>query len=138
VTPEEIDTFLGRAHPALIGVVATARNGGGPHAVPVWYSWDGHTIRIWTTEDRLWVRNLSEDSRVAFSVHEPGPPYGAVTMHGRAEIRTNAADLDDDIRGITRRYLDETDVHRYIATWARLRTVVRIHPTTLRAWSRGY
>ena len=65
---------------------------GSPHVVPVWYRWDGHDVLVWTHEERLWVRNLRRDPRVAFSVQEPKPPYGAVTVRGQAEIRTAGAE----------------------------------------------
>jgi PPOX class probable F420-dependent enzyme len=138
VTQDEIDTFLSRTYPALVGVVATTSRDGSPHAVPVWYSWDGEAVRVWTNEERQWVRNLRGDTRVAFSVQESQAPYGAVTMHGFAETRTDMAGLDNEIRTIVSRYLHEPDIEAYISNWANLRTIVRIRPTVIRAWSRGY
>jgi PPOX class probable F420-dependent enzyme len=138
VTEDEIDAFLSHTDPALVGVVATTSADGSPHAVPVWYSWDGEAVRVWTGEDRQWVRNLRGDSRIAFSVQESQAPFGAVTMHGFADIRTEMAALGNEIRRISSRYLSERDVERYISAWPNLRTIVRIHPTVIRAWSRGY
>jgi PPOX class probable F420-dependent enzyme len=138
MTPEEINAFLDQTSPALVGVVGTARADGSPHAVPVWYRWDGHLARVWTDEERLWVRNLRQDPRVAFTVQEPKPPYAAVTMRGRAEICTGSADVKDDVWRITSRYLTESEAEGYIAAWSHLRTIVCIHPAAIRAWSRGY
>jgi hypothetical protein len=76
MTGEEISAFLGQASPALVGVVATVRADGSPHAVPVWYSWDGRAVNVWTDAGRVWVRNLSRDPRVAFTVQQSGPPAG--------------------------------------------------------------
>lgn len=105
-------------------------------AVPVWYRWDGRDVRVRTDEERLWVRNLRRDPRVAFSVQEARPPFGAVTMRGQAELRT--ADADDEIRRITRRYLAEDELDGYLAEWSHLRSIVCIRPATIRAWTRGY
>lgn len=136
MTQDEANVFLDQENPALVGVVGTTRADGSPHVVPVWYRWDGHDVLVWTHEERLWVRNLRRDPRIAFSVQETKPPYGAVTVRGRAEIRT--ADTDDEIRRITRRYLTEDQLDGYVAAWSHLRSIVCIQPTAIRAWSRGY
>ncbi len=138
MTGEEISAFLQRATPALVGVVATVRADCSPHAVPVWYGWDGHTVNVWTDQERAWVHNLRRDPRVAFTVQESTPPYGAVTMRGRAEPSATGDDIDRDICRIVARYLAEDEREAYVAAWSHLRTIVRIHPQTIRAWSRGY
>jgi PPOX class probable F420-dependent enzyme len=139
MSPFELDGFLDRADPALVGIVGTLRKDGSPHVVPVWYRWDGEVVRIWTDEGRGWVRNVLRDPRVAFSVQESEPPFGAVVMHGRAQVRTSA---DDDtaaeIRMITRRYIEDGQVESYIAGWAHLRTIATIHPDYINSWGRGY
>jgi PPOX class probable F420-dependent enzyme len=135
---DEISAFLDQENPALVGVVGTARADGAPHVVPVWYRWDGHDVRVWTHEERLWVRNLRRDPRVAFSVQEPRPPYGAVTVRGQAEICTAGADTEAEIRRITRRYLTEGELDAYVAEWSHLRSIVCIRPAAIRAWRRGY
>jgi PPOX class probable F420-dependent enzyme len=122
----------------LVGVVGTTRMDGSAHVVPVWYRWDGDAVLIWTQEERLWVRNLARDPRIAFSVQEVKPPYGAVTMRGTAEIRTGGADAADELRRICRRYLAEGELEAYIAEWSHLRTIVHIHPSAITAWDRGY
>jgi PPOX class probable F420-dependent enzyme len=133
---DEINVFLDQENPALVGVVATTRADGSPHVVPVWYRWDGHAVRVWTHEERLWVRNLRRDPRIAFSVQESKPPFGAVTMRGQAEIGT--AVTEDEIRRITCRYLTEDELDAYVAEWSHLRSIVSIHPAAIQAWTRGY
>lgn len=132
---QEINAFLDQQNPALFGVVGTTRADGSPHTVPVWYRWDGDAVRVWTGEERLWVRNIRRDPRVAFTAQGITPPYGAVTMRGRAEIGTAT---DEEMRRITRRYIAESDVEQYVAKWPDLRTIVSIYPATVRAWARGY
>ena len=102
MTSPELEAFLGRTRPALLGVVGTLREDGSPHVVPVWYRWDGQAALIWTDERRGWVRNAVRDSRVAFSVQEIQPPFAAVVMHGRVEVRTSDDDATAaEIRRIT-------------------------------------
>jgi PPOX class probable F420-dependent enzyme len=138
MTGDEITAFLDQASPALVGVVATVRADGSPHAVPVWYSWDGHTVIIWTGQERAWVRNLQRDPRVAFTVQESRPPYAAVTMRGQAEASSTGPDIDRDIYRIAGRYLAQDECEEYVAAWPDLRTIMRIQPTIIRGWGRGY
>jgi PPOX class probable F420-dependent enzyme len=138
MTPDEISSILDQTSPPLLGVTATLRTDGSPHAVPVWYAWDGHSVSIWTGRDRAWVQNLGRDARVAFTAQQALPPYGAVIMHGQADISAPGADVDGDIRRIARRYLPEHECAPYIAAWPQLRTIVRVHPSSVRGWSRGY
>jgi PPOX class probable F420-dependent enzyme len=139
MSPSEVTAFLDRTEPALLGVVGTLRGDGSPNVVPVWYRYDGAAVYIWSDDGRGWVRNLRRDPRVAFSVQELEPPYAAVLMRGRAEIRTsNDQDVTDEIRRITSRYIEGPEVESYIAGWVRLRTIVTIHPEKVISWTRGY
>ncbi len=136
---DELDGFLDRGSPALLGSIGTSFRDGSPHIVPVWYRWNGKEILIWTHETRDWVRNLSRDPRVAFVVAEAEPPFAAVVMNGRVELTT----ADDEaialeIRRISSRYLQPAEVEDYVRGWPDLRTIVRIRPDSIRAWTRGY
>jgi PPOX class probable F420-dependent enzyme len=139
MSPSELDAFLGRTGPALVGIVGTVRKDGSPHVVPVWYRWDGNAVFVWSDEGRGWVRNALRDPRVAFSVQETQPPFAAVVMHGTAQARTtDEDDVSAEIRSITRRYIAEDGVEEYVAGWAHLRTIVTIRPDSISSWRRGY
>lgn len=56
----------------------------------------------------------------------------------RADISATAADVDGDIGRIARRYLPEDECDPCVAAWPQLRTIVRVRPATIHAWSRGY
>lgn len=136
---EDVRAFLDRSWPTMLGVVGTLRRDGAPHIVPVWYRYDGDRVHIWTEEARAWVKNLQRDNRVAFSVQEDRPPFGAVVMQGRAEVMTSASEeVAAEILRITRRYIPEPEVEGYIQGWAHLHTVVRIKPEKIISWGKGY
>ena len=135
---EQIQAFLERTGPALLGVVGTLDRHGFPHIVPVWYDYDGTAVYIWTTIERQWVKNLVRDSRVSFAVYEGEPPFAAVVMKGYADIVTGGESMLAQIRRITRRYVPKTEVETYMQDWAHLQTTVTITPKKVVAWGRGY
>lgn len=138
---EDVRAFLDRSWPTMLGVVGTLRRDGAPHVVPVWYRYDGalRVVHIWTEEARGWVKNLRRDDRVAFSVQEDQPPFGAVVMQGRAEVVTSESEeARAEIRRITRRYVAEPEAESYIQVWAHLHTIVSIKPEKIVAWGKGY
>ena len=55
----ELQEFLDRP---LAATVATTNAGGTPHAVPIWYRYDGASFTIWTDASRRWVRNAASRS----------------------------------------------------------------------------
>jgi len=133
----ELEAFLAQTFPTPLGVVGTLRRDGSPHLVPVWFRWAEGTVTMWTTEKRLWVRNLLRDPRVAFSVQTFDEPYPAVMMRGRATVATATDATVDQARAIARRYVVPDDVDDYVARWSDLRTIVTIVPEHVVSWSVG-
>jgi PPOX class probable F420-dependent enzyme len=118
--PQELRAFLDQRFPTPLGVVGTLRTDGSPNVTPVWFRWDGSSVKIWTTDTRAWVRHLQRDPRVAFSVQTFDSPYPAVV-----------------IRGLTRRYVAPEEVEPYVTDWPALRTIVTISPERIISWSAG-
>jgi PPOX class probable F420-dependent enzyme len=138
MSPSELDAFLAQTFPTPLGVVATLRRDGSPHVVPVWFGWEEGRVRIWTAEERLWVRNLLRDPRVAFSVQTFEAPYPAVMMRGRATALTaDDVTVVAQARAISRRYLPLDEVDGYVGEWPYLRTIVTIVPDRIVSWSAG-
>jgi PPOX class probable F420-dependent enzyme len=134
----ELEAFLAQTFPTPLGVIATLRRDGSPHAIPVWFRWNSGVVTIWTTETRVWVRNVLSDPRVAFSVQTFEEPYPAVMMRGDAVVATaHDAAAVEQIRAIARRYLASEDVDGYVARWSNLRTIVTITPEHIVSWSAG-
>jgi hypothetical protein len=100
--------------------------------------WDAGAVNICTTETRVWDRNLVRDPRAAFSVQTFDPPYPAVMMRGGVTIATaDDADTVEEVRAISRRYLDPGEVDDYVAQWSDLRTIVTLRPDHIVSWSAG-
>jgi len=133
----EFEAFLAQTFPTPLGVTATLRRDGSPHIVPVWFRWNAGAVTIWTTESRVWVRNLVRDPRVAFSVQTFEAPYPAVMMRGRATAARSNEAATVEARAISRRYLDADEVGAYVARWSDLRTIVTIDPEHISSWSAG-
>jgi PPOX class probable F420-dependent enzyme len=116
----------------MLGVIVTTRADGSPHAAPVWFRYDGQTIRIWTDEDRVWVKNIWRDGRVSFSVHQNESPWMSVVIRGYATISPHPLpELMAEIERISARYLPASEIKSYIADWPRTRSIVTIEPSSM-------
>lgn len=134
----ELEAFLAQTLPTPLGVIATLRRDGSPHVIPVWFQWESGAVTLWTTDTRVWVRNVLRDPRVAFSVQTFDEPYPAVMMRGVATVETSddAATVEKAL-AITRRYVAPEDAEAYVARWSELRTIVTITPDHIVSWSAG-
>lgn len=138
MSESELEDFLGQTFPTPLGVIATLRRDGSPHVVPVWFRWHAGAVSLWTTETRVWVRNLRRDPRAAFSVQTYEAPYPAVMIRGQATIATaDDAATVEEARAITRRYVTPEEVDAYVAEWTDLRTIVTLTPEHVVSWSAG-
>jgi PPOX class probable F420-dependent enzyme len=115
--------------PGLLGVVATTRADGSAHAAPVWFRFAAGAIRIWTDEERIWVRNIRRDPRVSFSVHVNESPWTSVVIRGRATLADDPLpEVMTEIERISKRYLAPSEIESYIAAWPQTRSIVTIEP----------
>ena len=86
---EYMSFLLDRARTATL---ATVRADGRPHAAPVWFDLDGHTLVFMTGENTVKGRNVRRDPRVTLCIDDESPPFAFVVIEGQAEIA--AADPD--------------------------------------------
>tara|TARA_B100001146_G_scaffold164958_1_gene145838 strand:+ start:205 stop:672 length:468 start_codon:yes stop_codon:yes gene_type:complete len=135
---EEVDKFLNRTQPPLLGVIATIDKTGYPNALPVWYRYNRGCIRIWTDMGRAWPNDIVRNPKVSFSVQETEPPFAAVLVKGTATIETSGQHHWEEVRQITARYIDEGEVDSYIESWSMLNAMCVVIPEQIRSWSRGY
>ena len=132
---DELAAFLDRP---LLAVIATTRRDGAPHAVPVWYSYDGERVLIWTGRDRAWVQHLLRDPRISVTIAEERFPFGAVLISGSATFHEGEDWIVDEIRRITARYRPADEAERYIERWSSVGGMVVVTPERVRSWGGGY
>ncbi|MET9378538.1 PPOX class F420-dependent oxidoreductase [Streptomyces sp. NPDC002992] len=89
------------------GKLATVRDDGSPHVVPVWFVLDGDDVLFNTGKDTVKARNLARDGRVALCVDDDRPPFAFVTLQGRAEISEDPLELRHWAARIGGRYMGE-------------------------------
>jgi len=100
--PPELDRFLRKPRPAIVGTVTPA---GAPVTTPCWYDWDDGRFTISTGFDSPRARNLRHDPRVALTVLGDDW-YEHVSLLGQAVEFRDDADLAD-IDALSERYLGE-------------------------------
>ena len=80
----ERDAFLKETR---IGTLSTLNPDGSPNAMPLWYHWDGHKIRMFSSRDTGKVRRLANDPRACLSVAQGvGIAEAWVTVEGTVEL----------------------------------------------------
>jgi PPOX class probable F420-dependent enzyme len=84
--------------------VATLREDGSIHGVPVWIDVkDGRPV-VNTAEGRIWPNNLARDPRVTMTVQNLDNPYEYVEIRGRVAERTQDG-AEEHIDELAKKYL---------------------------------
>ena len=130
------DAFLQETR---IGTLITLYADGGPTAVPVWYEWDGSSVRLFTSRDSEKVQRITADPRVAFSVVEPvGVPEAWVAVEGIAAVEEHGG---MELAGrLAQRYYSPEKAAQAIARWqqdADRWVVIAIEPRRIRSMAAG-
>ena len=85
MTDQERDRFL--AEPRY-GILNTLRSDGSPVAVPVWFDWNGETLRMFTSVLSPKVRRLQADPRASLLVvNHLAEPESWVAFDGPVSIQ---------------------------------------------------
>lgn len=84
MTGAEYMAFL--TTPARCAKLATVREDGRPHVVPVWFTLHGNDLIFTAGCESVKVKNILRDGRVAICVDEDTPPFHYVLLEGRAEV----------------------------------------------------
>ena len=105
-----------------IGVLATIRPDGTPHATPVWVDWDGQHVVFNTAVGRAKERHMRRDPRVCLEVHDRDDPQVYVSITGRVELVLDGA--DDVIKDLALKY----EGRREFDNRGRTRVTVKLSP----------
>lgn len=103
MTREETSAFLLEDH--RTGKLATVREDGRPHVVPIWFDLDGDDLVFTTWHQAVKAANMRRDARVALCVDDEALPFAFVLIEGTATIEENADNLRYWATRIAGRYM---------------------------------
>ena len=83
--------------------VSTTRLDGRPHAVPVWFVWDGHNVYFISARSLQKSRNLARQPWIAVHL---GDGDDVVILEGSVEIITEQAELERVDAAYRAKYVD--------------------------------
>jgi len=75
------------------GKLATVREDGRPHVVPIWFVWNEGKIIFGTGDSSIKAKNIKCNPQVSICVDEESPPYAFVIIQGTAKFSDNKKDL---------------------------------------------
>lgn len=75
------------------GKLATVRQDGRPHVVPVWFVLDGDELVFTTGEHTVKAANMCRDPRVTICVDDETAPYAYIQVEGTASFSHDLAEL---------------------------------------------
>ena len=83
MNPEETTAFLKQP---MIADLATTRPDGSPHVAPVWFLYDGDTVKVMAGRSAVKMRNIRHSPEVSVSIATKSEPYRYALVSGSAEI----------------------------------------------------
>jgi PPOX class probable F420-dependent enzyme len=117
---KEIKRFLMKG--TFTGKVATVKEDGSPHVVPIWFVLDDNTnskrevgdIILTTGNTSIKAKNIQRDNRVSISIDDQTPPFSFVVVHGTAKIQnTKKNELLRWATKIAERYMGKENAEKY-------------------------
>lgn len=110
------------------GKVATVREDGRPHVVPIWFIVDGDDLVFTTWHGSVKALNLTRNSWAALIADLEEPPYAHVMVEGRVSISDDLDELEEYATRIGGRYMGEDRAEEFGARNAVPgEVVVRLH-----------
>lgn len=77
------DTLIDLLERPVIGVLGTIGRGDAVQTSPMWFEFDGASIRFTHTTTRAKYRNLQRNPSMSFTVYDPENPYRYIEVRGR-------------------------------------------------------
>jgi PPOX class probable F420-dependent enzyme len=126
MTTEEREAFLADVH---VGVLAIAREAAGPHALPIWYVYDGAEVLMAVEPTSVKARLLARTGRATLTVQQEALPYRYVSVEGPVVVEPTRDGDGYDLAAVATRYLGAEMGAEYAETNAGLDMVtVRLRP----------
>ncbi|HEY1348850.1 MAG TPA: PPOX class F420-dependent oxidoreductase [Ktedonobacteraceae bacterium] len=95
------------------GKLATVRQDGRAHVVPIWFALDENTIVFTTREHTVKMNNMRRCARVCICVDDERPPYAYILVEGTASWHTDPQALLYWATRIGGRYMGEGQAREY-------------------------
>lgn len=137
MTTEQMAAFFERTRQAML---LTLKRDGSPDGVPVWFDWDGSTVRVFSGAGAEKIQRIAADPRIAIVITndvDEAPAW--VRFEGRARIDMDADAKALAVEVLAPRYWDLT-VPGYAAVveqWSNAPddafVVISLKPTTVRS-----
>lgn len=123
MTDAQRDGFLaGRRY----GILTTLRANGAPVSLPVWYEWDGATLRMFAHEASGKVKRLKNDARASvLVVNHPDEPEHWVAFDGHITIHKDGG-LEMAERVFDLYYPHGDDRRSELESWQKMRDQWRL------------
>jgi PPOX class probable F420-dependent enzyme len=84
--------------------LATVMPDGSPQVTPVWFDYDGESLRINSAKGRIKDKNMRRNKRFALSIQDPDDAYRYLAVRGNVdEITEEGADAHID--SLAKKYL---------------------------------
>jgi PPOX class probable F420-dependent enzyme len=111
MTPAEYKAFL--LDTVRTGKLATVRQDGRPHIVPIWFDLDGDDLIFTTWHKSVKAVNMRRDPRVCMCVDDETPPFAYVQIEGTAAFSDDLAALRHWATRIGGRYMGADQAEAY-------------------------
>lgn len=115
--------------------LSTVAPDGAPHLVPIWFTWDGEAVWIFSKPHAVKVRNMRRNGRVMLAIGQPRDDFDVQLIEARATLLgvPTAAVLPDAHRRKYAAALREVGLtwDEYSATYSQ---AIRIEPTRFLPW----
>ncbi len=66
--------------------ISSVRPDGTPHLVPIWFTWDGDTLLVFSKPNAQKVRNLQANPTVMLALGDPTADFDVALVEARAEL----------------------------------------------------
>lgn len=110
MSEQQREAFLAGVH---VGVLAVARDGRGPLAVPVWYRYEpGGDVEVWMDRPSVKYRAIAAAGRFSLVVQSEEWPYQYVSVEGPV-VGTDRPTREQGV-AIAGRYLDPATAESYV------------------------
>lgn len=111
MTPAEREVFLSGVH---VGVLAVARDGRAPLAVPIWYDYrPGGDLLLWMDRDSVKEKAIRKAGRLTLVAQSENVPYRYVSVEGPV-VSNDGPPTREQALAIASRYFPETEAAAYV------------------------